>query len=152
MQIRMLQRGHRWSTRRRCAPRSTASTPSLWSSVKQVNVLPYLHVSVPKAPKFLDMVNSFADLYDPYLIYKAGNGQLNNGRDFIFKSSKMCAQMMVEMDEDGPNHVLRGQPAFFDTTFCKVEGFKTVGLWVYHPGEKCSALVLALTFCFSEGP
>ena len=51
------------------------------------------------------------------------------------KSSRINVRMMVEMDEDGPDNVLKGQAAFFDTTYNKIDGFKTVGMWVYHPGK-----------------
>ncbi len=41
------------------------------------------------APK-RDVSRFLADVYDNMLIYKAGNGDLYNGEDFIFKSSKVC--------------------------------------------------------------
>ena len=95
--------------------------------------------SGPKRRRKLSSIRNvtfvFADMYDPYIIWKAGNGQLTNGRDFAMKSSRINVRMMVEMDEDGPDNVLKGQAAFFDTTYNKIDGFKTIGMWVYHPGK-----------------
>ena len=59
----------------------------------------------------------------------------------MFKTSRVNLQMMCHMDEArAGQHLLKGSAAFFDTTFQKIEGFKTLGMWVYHPGEIVSVV------------
>ena len=87
-----------------------------------------------------------ADKYDKYLLYKAGDGTLYGGRDFIFKSSKVACEIMVQMDGSDPDKVMANQPAFFDTTYEKVKDFLTCGMWCYHPGTASPSQPASLFF------
>ena len=73
------------------------------------------------------------DKKSPYYIYKVNNGASNNTSDYVFKTSSVMAQIATDMDIDGPQNILQKENAYFDTTFCRVYGFSSFGLWFYHP-------------------
>lgn len=74
-----------------------------------------------------------ADQTDPYYIFKMHNGQHDNTRDFVFKSSREMCRIMVLMDIEGEENPFQDEIAFFDTCHSRVSGFKCMGLWTYHP-------------------
>ena len=82
------------------------------------------------------------DKKSPYYIYKVNNGASNNTSDYVFKTSPVMAQIAIDMDIDGPQNILQKENAYFDTTFCRVYGFSSFGLWFYHP-SMCKILCLA---------
>ena len=74
------------------------------------------------------------DTKDPYYIYRINNKDHNNARDYIFKTSTMMAQIAIKMDIDADdNHPMQYENAYFDATHTRVQGFKSFGLWTYHP-------------------
>ena len=74
------------------------------------------------------------DETDPFHIYRINNGSMNNGSDYVFKFSKFIAEnIAVCMDINEPYNILQEENAYFDTTHTRVHGFKSFGLWTYHP-------------------
>ena len=71
---------------------------------------------------------------NPFHIYRINNGSMNNGSDYIFKFSKFIAEnIAVQMYIDEPYNILQEKNAYFDATHTQVHGFKSFGLWTYHP-------------------
>ena len=70
---------------------------------------------------------------DKYLIYKINNSQFNGQPDYVFKSSAPMAQLAIDMDQDGLEHLSQGEKAYFDGCHSWCVGYKTLGLFVYHP-------------------
>ena len=54
------------------------------------------------------------DKEDRNLIHKINNLQFNGEPDNIFKSNTPMAQLAIDMDQDGPEHSLQGEEAYFD--------------------------------------
>ena len=75
------------------------------------------------------------DKKDKYFIYEINDGTLNNGYDYIFKSSLQSVQIGLAMDKDaGGNNPLTECVAYFDGVHDRVMGMKSLALWVCHPG------------------
>ena len=77
------------------------------------------------------------DKEDKNLIYKISNLQFNGQPDYIFKSSAPMAQLAIEMDQDGLEHPLQGDKAYFDGCHSQCVGHKNLALFVYHPAMQC---------------
>ena len=58
---------------------------------------------------------------------------MNNCFDYVFKSSRVMAKLAVQMDVTGPENILQQENTYFDVTHTHVHGFKSLGLWLYHP-------------------
>ena len=41
--------------------------------------------------------------------------------------------LRLHMDQDGPDHALQGEEAYFDGCHSRCVGYKTLALFVYHP-------------------
>jgi hypothetical protein len=65
-----------------------------------------------------------------YYIYEMNDGNMNNQENYVFKSSKVSAQLMLELEDGG---VLEGETVYFDGMHKRVSGYTTLTLWVYHP-------------------
>ena len=48
------------------------------------------------------------------------------------KSSAPMAQLAIDVDQDGPEHPLQGEEAYFDGCHSRCAGYKTLALFVYH--------------------
>ena len=46
-------------------------------------------------------------------------------------------ELEIKMDIDGDENIMQTENAYFDTTHSRVHGFKSFGLWVYHPSMWC---------------
>ena len=64
--------------------------------------------------KAVGILKQAMDKEDKYLIYKINNSQFTGEPDYIFKSSATMAQLATDMDQDGPEHPLQGEKAYFD--------------------------------------
>ena len=42
-------------------------------------------------------------------------------------------ELAIKMDIDGDEDIMQTENAYFDATHSRVHGFKSFGLWVYHP-------------------
>ena len=74
-----------------------------------------------------------ADLKDEFHINRIKNGSMNNCSDHVFKSSRVMEELAVQMDVTGPESILQQENAYFDVIHTHVHGFKSLGLWFYHP-------------------
>ena len=72
------------------------------------------------------------DKEDKCLIYKIDSLQFNGQPDYLFKSSAPMAQLAINMDQDGLEHPLQGEEAYFDGCHSQCVGHKTLALFVYH--------------------
>ena len=77
------------------------------------------------------------DKEDKYLIYKINNLQFNRHADYIFQSSTPMAQLAIDMDQDGLEHTLQGEEAYFDGCHSWCVGYKTLALFAYHTAMQC---------------
>ena len=110
----------------------------IWSDRRLVE-----NVQVEERQEVYQDLNSFtavgkmkkvADKMDPYYIFKANDGSLNDGIDYVFKSSTRMAKLMIEMDCSGdPSNPLTHECVFFDGCHGRVRGFKSLALWLKHP-------------------
>ena len=77
-----------------------------------------------------------------------------NTPSYVFKTSRKSMEIALKMeqkmdsDEHAPNS-LSGEYAYFDGMHSRVRGYKTLTLWVYHPGM-CKVVLLAVMETESE--
>ena len=62
------------------------------------------------------IIKKQADLKDEFYIYKINNGSMINCSDYVFKSSRVMAEVAVQMDVTGPENILQQENAYFDVT------------------------------------
>ena len=79
------------------------------------------------------------DEYDKYLIYRIHCGKTSGGESYIFKTSKHHLETALKMDINqtplnGKVSMLAYEKTYFDAMHRRVKGFKTLTLWVHHPG------------------
>ena len=79
------------------------------------------------------------DKYDKYLIYCIHCGKTSGGESHIFKTSKHHLETALKMDIkrtplSGKVSMLAYEKTYFDAMHRRVKGFKTLTLWVHHPG------------------
>ena len=55
----------------------------------------------------------------------------------FFKSSTAMARLAIDMDQDGPEHPLQAEDAYFDGCHSRCTGYKTLALFVYHTAMRC---------------
>ena len=79
------------------------------------------------------IVKRKTDTEDECYIYRINNSNCNDGRDYVFKSSRKMMELALKMDIDGDKNIMKTENAYFDATHSRVHGFKSFGLWVYHP-------------------
>ena len=72
------------------------------------------------------------DLKDAFLIYKANDGSLNEQPSYVFKSSKLRANMAINMDRT-EDHVLSKEYCHFDGKHDRCKNCVTLTASVYHP-------------------
>ena len=62
------------------------------------------------------------DKEDKYLIYQINNSQFNGQPNYVFKSSRPMAQLAIDMDQNGPEHLLQAEDAYFDGCHSRCTG------------------------------
>ena len=82
-----------------------------------------------------------ADKWDKFLIYKINCSKTNGGTSFVFKTSKHHLETAVKMDASqrplrGKISILAYEKAYFDGMHRRVRGYKTLTLWLHHPGMR----------------
>ena len=55
----------------------------------------------------------------------------------MFKSAKDMLLLAAEMDQSGEQNPIQQEAAYFDGSHSRCVGFKTLGLFVLHPGMRC---------------
>ena len=92
--------------------------------------------SVPKDENSFDavaIIKRKTDEYNLYYIYRVNNGLCNNTSDYVFKSSREMVQIALMMDIDNAE----SNPLQLENvTHKRVQGFKSLGLWTFHPTMK----------------
>ena len=91
-----------------------------------------LYVKTTNSFDAVAIIKKQAHLKDEFYIYRINNGSMNNCSDYVFKSSRVMAELSVEMDVTGPENILQQENTYFDATHTCVHGFKSLGLWLYH--------------------
>ena len=89
----------------------------------------------------IDDIKKETDKWDKYLIYKIHCGKTSGGDSYIFKTSKHHLETALKMDStqrriNGKISMLAYEKAYFDGMHRRVRGFKTLTLWVHHPGMR----------------
>ena len=79
------------------------------------------------------IVKQKTDTKDEFYIYQINNSNCNDGRDYVFKSSRKMIELAIKMDIDGDENIMQTENAYFNATHCRVHGFKSFRLWVYYP-------------------
>ena len=72
------------------------------------------------------------DQEDPLYIYKMNDRRHNSKPSFVFKASKIQAQLALAMDRDS-NEILNNEYCFVDIKHNRCASFKTLAAHVYHP-------------------
>ena len=57
------------------------------------------------------IIKKQAGLKDEFYIYQINNGSMNESSDYVFKSSKVMAELSIQMDVEGPKNILPIQGA-----------------------------------------
>jgi hypothetical protein len=96
-------------------------------------------------------LKEYTDVKDEYLVYSMNAPGMNAGVPYVFKSSKMMAELAIQMDKknqsEGKEQVL--EEVFFDGTHNRVYGFKTLTMWTMHSASR-SLVNLASMECKAE--
>ena len=84
-------------------------------------------------------IKSETDKWDKYLIYRIHCGKTSGGGSYIFKTSKHHLETALKMDSNqrplnGKISMLAYEKSYFDAMHRRICGFKTLTLWVHHPG------------------
>ena len=82
-----------------------------------------------------------ANKVDNYLIYKMNCGAINTGDTYIFKTCRYALEVAAKMDinritKHGKPSILCKEKAFFDGMHSRCKGYKTLTLWMHHPGMR----------------
>ena len=65
------------------------------------------------------------------------NGLCNNTSDHVFKLSREMVGIAIMMDINNPEvNPLQFENCYFDATHKRTQGFKSLGLWTFHPAMK----------------
>ena len=94
-----------------------------------------------EAFKNLRTLRMDANKVDNYLIYKMNCGAINTGDTYIFKTSRYALEVAAKMDVNrkttrGKPSILCKEKAFFDGMHSRCKGYKTLTLWMHHPGMR----------------
>ena len=80
------------------------------------------------------------DKVDLYHIFQINDRKMNNESSMVFKSSKVAAQIFVEMQNDShsqntnmPVNPMKEQVSHLDGIHSRVHGYMTLTLWIYSP-------------------
>ena len=66
-----------------------------------------------------------------YYIYEVNDEKQTNKPNYVFKSSKIAAQIMLEIDQKGGGF-LANETVYFDGMHKRCHGYKTLTLWVFN--------------------
>ena len=79
------------------------------------------------------MFKEACDKVDKFHIFKMNDGQMNTQADFVFKTSRLSAELGLMMDQNyTPRNSLQLEDAYFDGAHSRCLGFISVGLWLFH--------------------
>ena len=73
------------------------------------------------------------DKVDKFYIYEMNDGGMNKENDFVFKTTRLSAEIALMMDQKyTPANCLQTEDAYFDGAHSRVMGYISLGLWVYN--------------------
>ena len=82
-------------------------------------------------------LKSTTDTQDQYYIYKINDITLNAHMSYVFKSSRVMANIAIKMDVNGNGEdPLKHEMVYFDGMHSRVNQWKTLTAWVYHPPSR----------------
>ena len=85
--------------------------------------------------KAVSIIKEGSDSVDRFYIYKINSRAMNGEPDYVFKTSTAAAEVAINMDVSSSIYnAMQDEVPYFDGTHTRVKGFKTLLLWVYHPG------------------
>ena len=88
--------------------------------------------------KNVGKLKSGAEEFDRCYIFKINCRSINSEPSFVFKSSKMAAQLALKIDinsqQDEEPSTMVDEYAYMDAMHTHVKGYKTLTLWTYHHG------------------
>ena len=83
------------------------------------------------------------DKVDECYIYEMNDGRMNGENDFVFKTTRLSAELGLMMDQEfTPMNCLQTEDAYFDGAHSRVQGFISLGLWLYYR-SMCRLIKLA---------
>ena len=122
---------------------------NIWEAQRRAMQLSYVNVRSEKAKitqeknpekhslEAVGILKQAMDKEDKYLIYQINNSQFNGQPNYVFKSSTPMAQLAIDMDQNGPEHPLQAEDAYFNGCHFRCAGYKTLALFVYHTAMHC---------------
>ena len=91
------------------------------------------------------------DKSDPYHIFKMNDSRMNTLPDFVFKTSRLAAELGLLMDQENEEkNVLQQEDCYFDGAHSRCRGFLSLALWLFHTSMR-RLLKLACMEVRSEG-
>ena len=86
-------------------------------------------------------IKAALDKWDKYYIWAYNCGKTNGGDTYVFKTSQHHLETALKMDAsirplNGKRSILSFEKSYFDGMHKRVRGFKTLTLWVHHPGMR----------------
>ena len=76
-------------------------------------------------------LKKLTDLKDKFHTFKTNCGTMNNTVGYMFRSSKVMAKVVIQMDIRWSDHPLQNEECFFDEAQKRFKGYKTLTLWVF---------------------
>ena len=77
-----------------------------------------------------------SDNIDPFHIFRINDSEMNNGPDYVMKSSSKILTVALQMDQDGEKNPLQEEDAYFNGCHSRCTDFISLGLWVQHPSMR----------------
>ena len=90
------------------------------------------------------------DVSDVFHIFKMNDSRMNTSPDFVFKTSRIAAELGLLMDQENTvRNVLMDEDAYFDGAHSRCRDFISLALWLFHTSMR-KLLKLACMECRSE--
>ena len=83
----------------------------------------------------LSLLKAQCDKHDKYLIHRLNSRAMSNTASYVFKSSRLMAEMALSMDRDGKKF-LSEEYAMVDDKHNRCRDFKAFALWTYNPAMR----------------
>ena len=112
----------------------------LWIDYRQNKQV--LNNTMPSVPKDENSFDAIAIIKKRQMstirtTYTVNNGLCNNTSDYVFKSSREMVWIAIIMDIYSPEaNPLQLDNCYFNVMHKHVQGFKSLGLWTFHPTMK----------------
>ena len=73
------------------------------------------------------------DKSDPFHIFRLNDSRMNTTPDFVFKTSRISAELGLLMDQDNTEeNALMEEDCYFDGAHSRCRGFISLALWLFH--------------------